>query len=46
MGEPLPYQFISAEYAERVGVTEQIAEWQEFAGASADERGAVLPRSR
>ncbi|MGH9717261.1 MAG: HDOD domain-containing protein [Candidatus Acidiferrales bacterium] len=46
IGDPLPYQFISAEYAERVGVSERIAEWQEFAAASATDLRAASPRTR
>lgn len=46
MGEPLPYQFISGDYAERLGVTDQIAEWQEFAEAFSNELRAALPSSR
>lgn len=40
-GGPLPYQFISADYAEQVGASQQIAQWQEFAESAANElRGA------
>jgi putative nucleotidyltransferase with HDIG domain len=46
VGGPLPYQFISGDYADRVGIAEQIAEWQEFAAASANELRSSFTRAR
>ena len=46
MGGPLPYQFISGDYADRLGIAEKIIEWQEFAEASANELRSSLIRSR
>ncbi|MGA9884720.1 MAG: response regulator [Candidatus Acidiferrales bacterium] len=45
-GDPMPYQFISAEYVEQVGVSQRIAEWQEFAESAANELRAASPRTR
>lgn len=46
VGPPLPYQFINAEYAERVGVADQVSEWQEFAEISANELRSTSLRTR
>jgi putative nucleotidyltransferase with HDIG domain len=45
-GAPLSYQPISTEYAERAGVSEQIAAWREFAESAANELRGASPRAR
>jgi len=46
IGGPLPYQFISGAYVDRLGIAEHIADWQEFAEASANELRSSFTRAR
>jgi putative nucleotidyltransferase with HDIG domain len=46
IGGPLPYQFISGDYADDLGIAQRIAEWQEFAEASANELRSSFVRAR
>jgi putative nucleotidyltransferase with HDIG domain len=46
IGGPLPYQFVSGDYVDRLGVAEQIVEWEESAEASANELRSSFTRSR
>jgi len=45
-GGPLPYQFISGDYADRLGIADKIIDWQEFAEASASELRGSFSRNR